>query len=208
MAYPDSPYGFIPIRHKSGAPYNGASNPYWIDAADTPGDGLYFIGDAVLVDGTANSSLIEVPGLGSFPPGTLPGVTIATAGTGNKVTGVIVAFGADTRDSTVYRADVTERLVWVCDDPDIVYSVQADAAVAIDDVQRGSLILTDTSGSTSTGRSGMEIDASTMDTGVTDQVLVLRFVNDPLNTANAVGNRLEIIFTLHSMGTLGGIAGI
>ena len=59
MAYPDQPYGFIPLRHKSGAPYNGASRPYWIDASDSPGDGQYFIGDPVIHDGTSNTSALS-----------------------------------------------------------------------------------------------------------------------------------------------------
>ncbi len=207
MAYPDQPYGFIPIRHKSGAPYNGASRPYWIDAADTPGTGLYFIGDPVILDGTANTAAVSVPGMGEFAIGMLPGVTIATAGTGNRVTGVIVGVGADTRDSLVYRADVTERLVWVADDPELVFSVQADAAFAVADIGRNSNILFDTAGSTSTGRSGAEADA-TSSSGATAQLLVLGFVNDPLNEPNAAGNRLEVVFALHTMGTAGGMVGI
>ncbi len=207
MAYPDQPYGFIPIRHKSGGAYTGAARPYWIDAADTPGDGLYFIGDPVILDGTANTAAVNVPGAGEFAIGMLPGVTIATAGTGNRVTGVITQLGADTRDSLVHRADVTERIVWVADDPDLVFSVQADAAWAVADIGRNSNILFDTAGSTSTGRSGAEADA-TSSSGATAQLLVLGFVNDPLNEPNAVGNRLEVVFALHTMGTAGGMVGI
>jgi len=207
MAYADAPFGFVPVRHKSGAPYNGAANPYWIDSADTPGDGQYFIGDPVILDGTSNTAEINVPGMGHFGIGTLPGVTIATAGAGNLVTGVIVGFGADTRDSLVYRADVTERLVWVCDDPDVVFMGQADGAIATTAIGQNSNIVLDTAGSTSTGRSGAEIDATTA-SGATNQMLILRAVNDPENEVNAAGNRFEFIFTLHTMATAGGIVGI
>ena len=208
MAYPDQPFGFTPIRHKTGAPYNGASNPYFFDAAESEGDGLWFIGDPVIVDGTSNTALIEVPGMGTFPPGTLPGVTRATAADGNLLSGVIVAFGADTRDSSVHRQDVTQRLVWIADDPDLVFIGQVDAALATTAVGSVTNIVLDTSGSTSTGRSGAEVDASIAQGDATKQLLITRFVNDPLNTANAVGNRVEFIITLHTMGIVGGIAGI
>lgn len=206
MAYPDQPFGFRPIRHRSGAPYNGSAQPYWIDSSDTPGTGLYFIGDPVIMDGTSNTAAIEVPGMGSFPIGTLPGVTIATAGTGNLVTGVIVGIGADTRDSLVYRADVTERVVWVADDPDLVFEAQVDGAIATTAIGQNSNLVLDTAGDTSTGRSGAEVDATTA-SGATNQLVILRFINDPLNEANTVGNRVEVIFALHTMLTAGGIVG-
>lgn len=205
MAYADQPYGFIPIRHKSGAPYNGASRPYWVDSSDSTAD--YFIGDPMIHDGTANTAALSIPGMGEFAIGMLPGCTRVTAGAGNRVTGVIVAIGADTRDSLVYRADDSERVVWLADDPDLVFSVQADAARAVDTVGANSNILFDASGDTSTGRSGAEADA-TSTTGSTAQLLVLGFVNDPENTPNAVGNRLEVIFCLHTMAPAGGITGI
>lgn len=207
MAYPDKPYGFVPIRYKSGAPYNGACRPYWIDSSDTPDDGLYFIGDPVIHDGTANTAALDIPGLGHFAIGMMPGVTIGGTSATNRVTGVIVGVGADNRDSLVYRADVTERVVWVADDPNLVFSVQADAAWAVADIGRNSMIIRDTTGDTSTGRSGAEADGdSTSD--ATHQLLVIGFVNDPLNEANTVGNRLEVIFCLHTMGPAGGILGI
>ena len=209
MAYPDQPYGFIPLRHKSGAPYSGAARPYWIDAADTPGDGLYMIGDPVVQDGTANTAALSIPGMGEFAIGMLPGVTRVTAGqgAGNRVTGVVVGVGADTRDSLVYRADVTERVVWVADDPDLVFSVQADAAFAVANIGANSNILFDTAGDTSTGRSGAEADA-TVETDAASQLKVLGFVNDPENEPNSVGNRLEVIFCLHTMGPAGGNIGV
>ncbi len=206
MAYPDQPYGFIPIRHKSGAPYNGAARPYWIDSGSTQDN---FIGDPMIHDGTANTAAIKVPGLGEFAIGMLPGCVRVTAGAGasNRVTGVIVAFGADTRDSLIYRANSTERLVWLADDPDLVFSVQADALRLVADTGANSNILFTTTGDTSTGRSGAEADA-TSSTGATAQLLVIGFVNDPVNEPGVTGNRLEVIFCLHTMAPAGGIVGI
>ncbi len=207
MAYADQPFGFRPIRFKSGAPYNGACRPYWIDSSETTGDGLFMIGDPVIHDGTANTAALDVPGAGHFAVGMMPGVTMAGTSAGNRVTGVIVGVGADNRDSLVYRADITERVVWVADDPNLVFEVQADGAYTVANIGSNSMIIRAHAGDTSTGRSGAEADA-TSTTDATHQLLVLGFVNDPLNTPNAVGNRLEVIFCLHTMGPAGGIVGI
>ncbi len=209
MAYADKPFGFRPIRHMSGAPYNGASRPYWVDSSDTTGDGIYGIGDPVIQDGTSNTAAISVPGMGVFAVGMLSGVTRVTAGqgSGNRVTGVIVGIGADTRDSLVYRADVTERLVWVADDPSLVFEVQADGAVTTASIGANSNIILSHATDTSTGRSGAEADA-TVETNAASQLKILGFVNDPENSPNSVGNRVEVIFCLHTMGPAGGNIGI
>ena len=204
MAYADASFGFIPIRHRNGAPYNGAATPYWVDSSD--GTALY-IGDPVIIDGTSNTSDIEVPGVGKFPAGTLQGVTRATAGATNRVTGVVVGVGADTRDALVYRAASTERVVWVADDPDLVFMVQADGALATASVGLNTNILFTHAGSTSTARSGAEVDA-TAAADATYQAQILRFVNDPQNEANAAGNRVEIVWALHTQIPAGGIVGV
>lgn len=204
MAYADASFGFIPVRHRNGAPYNGAANPYWVDSADAT---ALFIGDPVIIDGTSNTSGLDIPGMGHFPAGTLPGVTRATAGAGNRVTGVVVGVGADNRDSTVHRVASTERVVWVADDPDLVFQVQVDGALATTAVGAGSQIVFTHAGSTSTARSGAEISATTSVVG-TEQVKIQRFVNDPENEANAAGNRVEVFFNEHTETQGAGQAGV
>lgn len=205
MAYSDAPFGFIPVRHRNGAAYNGAANPYWVDSSD--GTAL-FIGDPVIIDGTSNTSEITVVGAGVFPPGTLPGVTRATAGATNRVTGVVVGVAAVTRDSEPERTASTERVVFVADDPDLVFQVQADEAVAAASVGLNTNILFDTAGSASTSRSGAEIDGSAVAADATFQVQILRAVNDPRNEVNAAGNRFEVIWGLHTHIPAGGIVGV
>ena len=65
MANTDSPFGLKPIRHRNGAPYNGAANPYYIPASY--GTALV-IGDPVIKSGTSNTAEVEAPGAAnSFP---------------------------------------------------------------------------------------------------------------------------------------------
>jgi hypothetical protein len=204
MAYNDAPFGFIPVRHRNGAPYTGAANPYWVDSGD--GTAL-FLGDPVIIDGTSNTAEIRTIG-GTFPPGTLPGVTRATAGSTNRVTGVVVGVAAVTRDSEVERTASTERVVFVADDPDLVFQVQGDGAIAAGSVGLNANIIFTHAGSASTGRSGAEINSATVAADATIQTQILRAVNDPQNEVNAAGNRFEVIWGLHTHIPAGGILGV
>lgn len=204
MAYSDAPFGFVPRRYISGAPYNGAANAYWVDSSDST---ALYIGDPVQIDGTSNTAEVKVAGGGSFQAGTLEGVTRATAGATNKVVGIVVGVMASDRDSLPYRAASTERVVWVADDPGLVFEAQADGAVATTAVGLNSNFVLDTAGSTSTGMSGAEVDATTA-TGATNQLTILGFTNDPKNEANAAGNRVLVQIALHQRSTAGGIVGV
>lgn len=203
MAYPDASFGFRPVRHRNGAPYNGAARAYWVDSSDNT---ALFIGDPVILDGTSNTSEIKVIG-GTFPPGTLPGATRATAGANNLVTGVVVGVMAANRESLPYRAASTERVILVADDPDLIFEVQADAAYALADVGSNTNILFTHAGSTTTGRSGAEVDA-TAGADATYQCQVVAVVNDPKNEGAAVGNRVEVFFALHTQVAAGGMVGV
>ena len=93
MANADTPFGLRPIKHRNGAPYNGAMNPYYKAAGY--GTAL-FVGDPVLkyTDGS-NAAGVTAPGLGEFAIGTLPEVRLAPVTDNTLITGVIVGFGAN-----------------------------------------------------------------------------------------------------------------
>lgn len=204
MAYADAPFGFRPVRHRNGAPYTGAATPYWVDSSD--GTAL-FIGDPVIIDGTSNTAAVKVPSSGEFPPGTLQGVTRQTAAATNRVTGVVVGVLAVTGDSVPYRAASTERVVLVADNPDLMFEVQADAALATASVGLNTLTLFTHSGSTVTGQSGAEVDA-TAAADATYAWKIEAFVNDPKNEANATGNRVLVSAALHTANSAGGVLGV
>jgi hypothetical protein len=208
MANIDSPFGLRPVRHKSGAPYNGAANPYWIDA--DYGTAL-FIGDPVIrVAGGSNDAAVTVPSVGSFPIGTLPSIEKATAGDGNRITGVIVGFSPLPTDLSVkHNPASTERVALVCDDPDIVFEIQADGAIPAASVGLNAVLIYTHSGSTTTGFSGVELD-TTSDVPAADasnQLFILRAVNREDNDTTLTHAKVEVMINQHteSQGTVGSL---
>lgn len=183
MANVDAPFGLRPIRYHSGAPYNGAVNKYFVAS----GTASLFIGDPVIKNGSSNTTAFR-----GYAPGTLPDITKATAGTTNRITGVIVGFEpAQGFDTPVYGATGAARVALVADDPALVFEIQDDGgSLAATSVGlNGNLIFTH-SGSTVTGRSGVELDSTSDVPAATqaDQLVIVRLSNKPSNelAANAV----------------------
>lgn len=162
MANADTPFGLKPVRYRSGAPYNGAANPYFIPSGY--GTALY-IGDPVVITGTSNTARVTVPGIGSCEIGTLREINKVTAGDSNsdaeRQTGVIVGFSALPTDlNKNYNPASTERVAWVADDPDLVFEIQADGAIPAASMGLNAIFIYTHSGSTTTGLSGAELDTT------------------------------------------------
>jgi hypothetical protein len=200
MANADTPFGLRPLRHRSGAPYNGAANPYYIPVGY--GTAL-FIGDPVTKTGTANTAAVAVPGLGKFAIATLPEINRTTVGDNNSITGVIVGFSA--RPSSLdqnYNPASTERVAFVADDPDLVFEIQADGAIPATSIGLNAVLIATHAGSTVTGVSGHELD-TTSDVPAADasnQLMILRQVNRADNEPNAIWNKLEVMISNHTEG--------
>ena len=172
MANADSATGLRPVRYLSGAPYNGAANKYYIPATDT--DTAAYIGSVVKLTGGADADGI-------------PAVT-ANVATTNPVVGVVVGVVPTSADSTIYRANSTARYVLVADDPNLVFEVQEDSvggALAATAAGATCPLTGFTTGSTTTGFSGIELDSSnvseTSDTD--DDVRIIGLVQRPDNAA-------------------------
>lgn len=177
MANIDAPFGLRPIMRDGAAGYSGGLRKYIIAAAD--GTDL-FVGDPVIISGTSILDLVDDK--------YYPIVTRATAGNGNYCTGAIVAFDPITDESLTYKTDaVTQRSVWVADDPNQLFEIQADGSLAITDVGNTADIIFTHAGSTSTGLSGAELDTADIGTG---KQLVIEGIRqqdrNDLNSANPV----------------------
>lgn len=198
MANIDSPFGLKPIRYKSGAPYNGAVNPYYVPASY--GTAL-FVGDPVVKTGTSNTAAVSVPGAGKFNIGTLPEINKATAGDGNAVSGVIVGFTALPGDlNKPYNPASTERVAWVADDPNLLFEIQADGAVPAASMGLNAVFIYTHSGNTTTGLSGVELD-TTSDAPAADasnQMIILRAVNREDNDTTIAHAKVEVILNNHT----------
>lgn len=206
MANPDTPFGLRPVRHRNGAPYNGAVNPVYINSSY--GTAL-FIGDPVIkVAGGSNAAAISVPGMGHFPIGTMPSVEKATAGATNRITGVIVAFGADpTNLEQKHSPADTEGLAWICDDPDVIFEIQANGAIPAASMGLNAILIYTHAGSAVTGLSGVELDTTgtVPAADATYQLLILRAANREDNDTTLTHAKVEVLINQHTenQGTVG-----
>lgn len=179
MANVDAPTGLTPVQYAWGGAYDGRCRPYI--ALSSYATALY-IGDPVLITGTSNTT--EVRG---FPPGTLPTINKAAAASG-QITGVIVGFlPLDGQTSNVYGAASTTRIALVADNPDLLFSVQDDGsgALAATDVGNNAQLIFTHAGSNFTGRSGVELDATTPATTSTFQLTIVSLEDKPGNELGA-----------------------
>jgi len=205
MANVDAPFGLAPTRHLDGSPYNG-QHRYYYTPSSLAGD--IFIGDPVIALGDANDN--EVQG---YAAATIPEVTIATAGDGNIITGVVVGVLPVTNDSTIYREASTERILMVCDDPDVIYEIQDDGAGALvaDTVGLNAVMIAGGGGSTTTGRSSWELDGNA-DPPAADQSNQLFIYGLSKKEGNEVGDFAiwEVLINTHQYhgGATGRILGI
>lgn len=176
--------GLKPTKYLSGAPYMGSVNVYAIAAGDGTAT---FIGDLVKLAGTA-----ETVGDAIY-------ADVVQAATGDKIVGAVVGFVSDTRDSLLYRAASTLRLVLVADDPNLVFEAQ--------DMSTGTPIPTNDiglnvnfvvgSGSTTTGISAFELNNATQATTNTLDLKIVGAVNRPDNTMASANAKFLVRINRH-----------
>lgn len=152
MANTNAPFGLRPVRRLDGAAYSGQKRAYYAPASYAT---ALFIGDPVVIVGDSNDNEFR-----GFPPGSLSEVNLSTGADGSIITGVIVGFDDNSRDDKVYGLASTDRLVWVCDDPNMVYEVQDDGtgALSADTVGLNASLVAGAGGSTVYGRSSYMLD--------------------------------------------------
>ena len=191
MANSNTPFGLRPVRHRNGAPYNGAATRYYVPASDST---ALCLGDPVIIAGSADADGVAT-------------VTRATAAGGNYLLGAVVSVEPVTRDSTVYREASTARYVWVADDPDIVFEIQEDGvggALAAANVGQN-VDLVAAAGSTVTGFSGFMADSSTAATTNPLQLRILGFSQKIGNEPGSANAKMEVAINLHTLRNLTGI---
>lgn len=192
MANVDSPSGFSPVAHRNGAPYNGSFRVYSVAA----GYGTQLmIGDAVILAGTAQTINGRVLS------------DVERCATGGVPVGVIVGVQPDSQDSLRYRAASTLRLVYVADDPDLIFEIQEgssgtaltanDAGLNVDFVVA--------SGNTTTGLSGTQINNATE---ATTNTLDLHLVGPVAREDNAIGYSCKWLVTFNRHQFRNQVAGI
>lgn len=195
MANADAPFGLRPVRYKNGAPWNGAATRYYVSSAGAN----YFIGDPMDLAGSADSDGV-------------PTVSKATLADGNYTIGPIVAVEPETEASTVYVASGDNRYVWVADDPNLIFEIQADSqgTIAASEIGLNAIMIETHSGSTTTGLSGIELDTTT-DAPATDASNMLLIIGGSRRVDNdfdAQHGIIEVMISAHRfLNELGGRLG-
>jgi hypothetical protein len=186
MANVNRASGARPVKHISGSPYNGQCNKY----VCTTGNAV-FLGDFVKSGGTADADGVA---------------SVVIAAAGDTLRGVVVGVVPETADSLIYRASSTTRYLMVCDDPDIIFEIQADnggANLALIDVGENADILV-TGGSTVTGTSATELDSSTHVT-TTAQLRILGFSQRADNVPASDYAKVLVLINEHELKSTAGV---
>ncbi len=193
MANADAPFGLIPTRYVSGAPYNGAANVYAVlDATNDLG-----VGSAVSLTGTAIDGVAQVQRVT---------VDDETPANNTPIVGVIVGV-VDDANGTVFRENVryidnnTAGFALVADDPNLLFKMQEDGDLDNEGVGAHFNIEFGTF-STVFGQSRDEIDSSTAEASDSDNAYNLKVLRlFPEQATNSVGTNAvwEVMIVNHAL---------
>lgn len=181
MANVNRVFGFRPVKHMNGNPWNGMANKYYVQAADAT---AIYLGDMVDLDGSSDTD--------GVPSVTKP----AASATNTILLGPVVGFSIDPTNLNTpqYRTASTARYVWVADDPNLVFEAQGDASIAAADIGLNAEF-SDAGGSTTTGLSGQEVEVSTKATGA---ALPLKIMGLMPRVDNATGADAKLLVKINS----------
>ncbi len=199
MANRNMPRGIIPVQRLDGSPYNGAANVYYVPSSYAT---ALYLGLPLIATGASDANGIPV-------------AQIATAGAGNYTIGPMVGVvsGGEPvvtlqRDSLVYHPASTAQYILVADDPDLIFEAQEDSvggSIAMATAGTKNVDLVAGAGSTVTGYSGWMLDSSTIATGNTLQMRLLRGVSRTDNEMAASYARWLCKINLHSLRNTTGV---
>lgn len=205
MANADTSFGLRPVSYLSGGAYSGHVRPYFKAAGYAT---AMFVGDPIVFVNTGNTTPVTDLVGGEFPIGTLQSVEQGAAG--GPFGGVVVGFGADPDNlNRSYSPASTEAIVWVADDPNLVFEIQeASGGTALTAAAVGlnaSVVVG--SGSTTYGTSGVELDNSTEATTATLELKLLGIVN---RDDNEIGEHCKWLVKInnHQLNSHTGTAGV
>ncbi len=186
MANTDRPNGYKLVRGILGSPFNAQITECVIPTTPTNNNVATFIGDLVMIDTQGDAS---------------GRMTVERcSAVGDIIYGVIISFNYDeTNLGRVHRPASTKLGCKVCTDPYAAYEVQDNAGATMTVADIGlNADSTFTTGNTTTGASGMELNSGTLNTTNGLQFHILSLVNRP---DNAIGdwNRLLVRINQHQV---------
>ena len=198
--------GFKPVKHFTGAPYNGQANIYEVSVSETV---PVFVGDLVVRSTNASTSgLVTVKSLSAAATANdvVAGVVLGSVvGVINSkldpVDGTMTA-GSIALDTPQYSPATTKTIVLVADAADIIYEVQATAPYALADIGLNADVgvLAAAGNGLVTGTSGMYVNATAPTASATRPVHVVGYVKRPDNEAPGAYNKLLVQLTTSAQG--------
>ena len=175
MALTSTPYGLRPINAIGGRPFSGSTRQLPITSGFNTA-----IANGDLVAVAANGTIVKVTVVGTnanpFPTGTV-GIFL-----GCSYTDTVRGF---TQNNQWPAGQVAaDAQAYICDDPNALFQIQADAAVA-QALMHSNFAVNQTAGDTANGNSRISLDVATAAATATIAFKLVDFVNAP---GSAVGD--------------------
>jgi len=203
--------GFKPVKHITGAPYNGQANIYEVPAGEAV---PVFVGDLVkLSDSAATAGVPAVEAVvgasAQITGGPILGAVVGVINTKFDPLDGLMTTGSVSLDTPVYRPASTKQFVLVADSPDLIYEAEADAAVAAASV--GLNVGVGASAHTTpllTGASPMYVYSTTAPAATSTLPLqIVGVVKRQDNEINSAYNKVLVRINVHTYGSVG-VAGV
>jgi hypothetical protein len=198
--------GFKPVKHFTGAPYNGQANIYEVSVSETV---PIFVGDLVVRSTNASTSgLVTVASLSAAATandvvaGVVVGAVVGIVNTKlDPLDGKMTA-GPITLDTPQYAAAGVKSYVLVADSDDIIYEVQSTASYALADIGLNADVgvLAAAGNGLVTGNSGMYVNATAPTASASRPIHVVGYVKRVDNEAPAASNKLLVQLTTSAQG--------
>ena len=189
--------GFRPVKHITGAPYNGQYNKYTIPAAEAV---AVNVGDLVaLSDGAA---IVGADG-GVYPAVERVGTSTTTPVTSGAIVGAVVGFEPDYSNLNTgnYRAASTARVVYVADAPGLVFAAPQDAVggvIAAASVGLNVAIVPGVTSTTAPWASGSSVDSSSVAATSTLPLRVVGFTSSPDQDVTSTSRPAEVLVMINN----------
>lgn len=195
--------GFRPVKHITGAPYNGQANMYEVAAGETV---AIAIGDlVVLSNGVSTSGLQTVErsnGAGTVAAAAYLGAVVGIVNAKLDPVDGKMTTGSIALDTPLTRAASTKQYVMVCDSPDVIYEVEADASAALASIGLNMSVV-EAAASATTGASGDQANVASLAVTAT---LPLQFMGHSRRVDNefpATFNKILVRINTHAFGSVG-----
>ena len=198
--------GFRPVKHLTGAPYNGQFNRYSISASETV---ALNVGDLVILS-NSDAAVDPVTG-GVFPSVERAGPSNTTPVSAAVIVGSVVGFEPDysNLNAANYRVGSTARIVYVADSPDLIFAAPQDGVGGVVPASAVGQNVAFVPGVTTTRESAMTVDSN--GTIATTNTLPLRIVGvtaSPDNDVASTARPAEVLVMINTHQYANGSTGV